>query len=109
MRESVCLLIPRYREASRKEKSLILDAFVAATGYDRKYATRLLNQTSPPPIGRIKRPRERIYGQEVQEALIVAWQAGNGISAKRLVPFLPELVASLERHGHLSLTEAVRS
>ena len=37
----------------------------------------------------------------MREALRIAWSAANGICAKRLVPFLPELVPSLERHGHL--------
>jgi hypothetical protein len=34
--------------------------------------------------------------------------AANGICAKRLVPFLVELIPTLERHGHLSLTDEVR-
>jgi hypothetical protein len=32
----------------------------------------------------------------------------NGVCDKRLVPFLPELVPSLVRHGHLSFTAATR-
>ncbi len=45
----------------------------------------------------------------MQDALVVAWTAANRICAKRLVPFLPELVPALERHGHLTLTDAVRA
>ncbi|MHB8426057.1 MAG: integrase catalytic domain-containing protein [Gammaproteobacteria bacterium] len=45
----------------------------------------------------------------MQEALRLAWLAANRVCAKRLVPFLPDLVASLERHGHLSLSDAVRA
>jgi hypothetical protein len=48
------------------------------------------------------------YGPEVQEALSVVWSAANGICAKRLVPFLPELIPTLERHGHLVVTDEVR-
>ncbi|MCP4165346.1 MAG: transposase family protein [Chloroflexi bacterium] len=44
----------------------------------------------------------------LQEALVVAWTAANCICAKRLAPFLPALVESLERHGHLVLSEEVR-
>jgi hypothetical protein len=44
----------------------------------------------------------------VQAALRVAGEAANGICATRLVPFLPELVPALERHGHLQLTDEVR-
>jgi hypothetical protein len=36
------------------------------------------------------------------------WHAGNQICSKRLVPFMPESVASLEQHGHLNLTDEVR-
>jgi len=44
----------------------------------------------------------------VQDALVIAWAAANRICAKRLVPFLPELVPVLERHGHLTLPDPVR-
>jgi hypothetical protein len=101
-------MAPRYREASAALKHVILDEFVAATGYARKYAIRLL--CHPGERKReIKRPRPPHYGQEVQEALHLAWTAANHICAKRLIPFLPTLVESLERHGHLSLSEEHRS
>lgn len=107
-RQLAMQVAPRYRESSHAQKSAILDEFVAATGYARKYAIRLLtNPTSPPPAA-IKRPRARLYGAEVSEALVVAWRAANGICSKRLVPFLPELVPVLERHGHLVVTGEVR-
>ncbi|MBW2209069.1 MAG: DDE-type integrase/transposase/recombinase [Deltaproteobacteria bacterium] len=109
-RELLAQVGPRYREASSKEKTIILDEFVAATGYARKYAIRLLHEQPAPAVtGKIKRPRERYYGKPTQEALAVAWTAANCICAKRLVPFLPELVRSLEDHGHLTLTAAVRA
>ena len=37
------LLRARYRTASKKEKSVILDEFVKTADYDRKYAIALLN------------------------------------------------------------------
>jgi len=39
----------------------------------------------------------------------VAWAAATYVCAKRLVPFLPDLVASLERHSHLTLSAEVRA
>jgi hypothetical protein len=45
----------------------------------------------------------------VQQALHLAWTAANHICAKRLIPFLPTLVDSLERHGHLHLSEEGRT
>jgi len=100
---------PRYRAAPLQQKRAILDEFVAATGYARKYAIRLLAQPVVPPPRPIVRPRMRQYGPAVVEALTVAWAATNYVCAKRLVPFLPELVASLERHGHLALRPEVRT
>ena len=93
----------RYREASATRKTVILDEFVAATGYARKYAIRLLSQPISPVVT-IQRHRAPRYGPDVQQALHVAWMAANHICAKRLIPFLPTLIDSLERHGHLQLT-----
>jgi len=108
-RELLAQTGPRYRAAPRQQKRTILDEFVAATGYARKYAIRLLGQPSVPPPAPITRSRARVYGPDVVDALTVAWAAANYVCAKRLVPFLPELVASLERHGHLTLSAEVRT
>jgi hypothetical protein len=108
-RQLVVQVAARYREAGHSQKSVILDEVVAATGYARKYAIRLLTNPDLPPPATIIRPRARLYGPEVQEALVVAWRAANGICSKRLIPFLPELIPVLERHGHLVATDAVRA
>lgn len=105
-RELLAQVAPRYTEASHAQKTVILDEFLATTGYARKYAIRLLARPVAPP-GPIRRPRAPRYGPAVREALRVAWAAVNGICAKRLVPFLPELVPALERHGHLAVTAEV--
>jgi hypothetical protein len=107
-RELVERMAPQYRAASRSQKMLLLDTFVAMTGYVRKYATWLLNhpEASRP---RIRPVRPVHYGPEVQQALYLAWKATNQICAKRLIPFLPTLIETLERHGHLHLTEKCRS
>lgn len=107
-RELVEQMAPQYRAASRKQKMLLLDTFVAMTGYVRKYAMWLLNHPveSGPSIS-YARPVHN--GPEVQEALYLAWNAANRICAKRLIPFLPTLVEALERHGHLHLTKEHRS
>jgi hypothetical protein len=106
-RELLVQVAPRYRAARHGERSAILDEFIAVTGYDRKYAIRVLLGPIQPPAP-IRRPRAARYGREVQEALATAWSAANGICAKRLVPFLVELIPTLEQHGHLRLTDEVR-
>jgi len=107
--ELLARVAPRYREADRKEKTIILNEFIASTGYKRKYAIRLLCMREIPATKTIKRPRSRYYGKDVQEALLVAWAAANYIASKRLAPFLEELVPALERHGYIKLTEDVRT
>lgn len=107
--ELLTQVVPRYREANRKHKSIILNEFIASTGYARKYAIRLLTMLDVALPGPIQRPRERRYGAEVQNALRISWQAANYIGSKRLAPFLEELVPVLERHGYLGLSEEIRN
>ncbi len=107
-RELLQQIAPRYREASPALKTIILDEFIAATGYARKYAIRLLRHPVETKLT-IQRPRPPHYGPEVQQALHLAWTAANHICAKRLIPFLPTLVESLERHGHLHLSQECRT
>jgi hypothetical protein len=83
-------MAPRYQEASRAQKIVLLDQFVALTGYVRKYAIQLLNHPEEPKP-RSQQARLPHYGLEVQQALLLAWKAGNQICAKRLIPFLPTL------------------
>ncbi len=108
-RELLVQVAGRYRDVTGHQKSRILDEFVAATGYARKYAIRLLTQPELLPVKPLTRPRARRYGPEVQAALEMTWAAANQVCAKRLVPFLPDLVASLERHGHLTLSDEARA
>ena len=100
-RELLAVTAPRYRTAHRAERSCILEEFVASTGYHRKYALTLLNHPLSKAPARTKRQRVRHYPLAVQQALITCWHATNGICSKRLVPYLPELVAVLERQGEL--------
>lgn len=96
----------RYRGATKAEKGAMLDEFCRTTGYHRKAAVRLLRE-SRPRAGR--RARGRRYGLEVATALGQVRAAAGDICAKRLVPFLPELVPLLERHGELRLDAETRA
>jgi hypothetical protein len=101
----------RYLKGNRVEKGRILDEFVAATGYHRKAAVRLLRHGVPGDTGgqrkrRGGRPRE--YSAVVIGALRVAAEASGWICGKRLAPFLGELVPALEAEGALRLEPADR-
>jgi hypothetical protein len=48
-REYLAVIYARYRRAGLQEKQLILSEFCRNTGYNRKYAIRLLNGPWPDP------------------------------------------------------------
>ena len=108
-RELLAAVAPRYRTAQGKERTHILEEFVASTGYHRKYALVLLNHPLTKAAARKPRQRPRRYSLVVQQALLTCWHATNGICSKRLVPYLPELVAVLERVGELRLDAETKS
>jgi hypothetical protein len=98
----------RYQQSSKKEKTKILEEFVAIIGCHRKHAIRLLNsndnnELQPRPCGR------RVYDEAVKDALIILWEAADRICSKRLKSILPVLVETLERKGHLNLAPEVKS
>jgi hypothetical protein len=102
-------LRPQYLKANRKEKKQLLNGFVTATGYNRKHAITLLKVAAEKiEKRRQKRQRKRVYDDKVWQALVQVWRAANRICSKRLVPFLPDLVESMERFGHLSLASETR-
>ena len=98
----------RYRGSSRKDKSRILDEFIAVTGHHRKHGIRLLGQSgaSGDQVSGVK--GRRIYDEAVREAVILVWEASDRICGKRLKAALPHMVESMESHGHLDLDPEVR-
>lgn len=95
-----------YHHGNLVEKTQLLDTIVTATGYDRKYLIRILHGKISGLRG--KRTRKSQYGEEFCEALCFIWEACGYICAKRLVPFIPQFVTALEKHGHLNTTAKVR-
>lgn len=106
-RELLVAVQPRYLKASRKGKTQILDEFIAATGYHRKHALRLLKKGHPRGMQQ-RRGRSKIYQGEVVTALIRIWEICGRICSKRLRPFLPEMVTVLERCGEMKLAPDVK-
>jgi hypothetical protein len=81
----------RYQRANREGKQSLLTEFCLNTGYNRKYAIRLLN--GPPPGKEAEQPRRRrrglSYGQEVLAILVAVWEAAGYPWSVRLKALLP--------------------
>lgn len=95
-RELVEVIHPRYFKATKAVKQQIMDEFIAATGYHRKYANRLLKH-GVKPRGYKRSGRSKVYQGEVVKVLEGIWEICGRICSKRLHPFLPEIVTVLER------------
>ena len=91
-------LAPRYAHVGKREKGQILDQVCQVTGYTWKHAVALLKHP-PPDEPLVKRTRHRSpsYGPAEVELLQFCWLVTDGICAKRLAPFLPELLRRLRR------------
>ena len=99
----------RYRSLSRAGKQLLLNELQALTGYHRKSLLRRLNQQPDHRQASLRGQHRRRYGPEVVEALVPLWEASDRLCGKRLHALLPQLVESLEHHGHLHLEQGVRA
>jgi 5S rRNA maturation endonuclease (ribonuclease M5) len=81
-------LIPRYRDASKAERTEILDHLCAVFSIHRKHAIRLL--AHPPPRHDLRPGRPRQYDQTtLLPPLLAIWKATNLICSKRLAKCLP--------------------
>lgn len=104
-------LAGRYQRASKRQKMLMLDEFVAITGYNRTYAAWALRHSAGPGQPVKKKPpqlRTRKYGEDEFKALRKIWAVLSMPSGKRLAPYMEEIVKVMERCGELELAPAVR-
>lgn len=106
IREYLATQRVRYRLASRAGRRRLLDEVVAVTGYHRKAVIRCLRDTLRPRVSGAPVGRPRQYGPAVAVAAQVLWEAAGQIGAKRLQPFVPELLARLTACGELALSPA---
>jgi len=93
----------RYAKASKKERTIILDEFVATTGYHRKHGIALLRghrdwRRSATPYHRLRR---RIYGDEEKRAVLHLGDMFDQIDSKRLRAAMDAELDTLRQQGHL--------
>ena len=96
----------RYRQASRKEKSGILDEFVKTTGYHRKHATAVLNGRRERVTGPVRRPRRAQYAVEEANALATLADLFDDICSKRLRAAMDVELPRLYQTGALRISSA---
>jgi len=110
-RELALAVSARYSAASKAEKTKILDEFVQSSGLNRKYAIGVLrrpDRRGPSWTPVLPRRRRRKYGLDVQFPFLIVWRVSGGLCPKRLIPFLPELLATLERFEEIDVCPNVR-
>jgi hypothetical protein len=95
----------RYREASRKERTTMLDEFVKTTGYHRKHAIAVLNRRRERVQGPVQRPRRAVYGTEEAAALVILADLFDNICAKRLRAAMDVELPRLYQSGVLPISQ----
>ncbi len=114
----------RYQRASKKQKGVILNEFIALTGYNRSYASHVLRNLGKRIFIRVKgetvavvlgqprhkavRQRKRIYDEKVLHVLRSIWLISDYICGKRLAPLLKEIIPRLEKFKEIKLNAKTR-
>ena len=98
----------QYLKANRTKKGLLLDEFVALTGYNRNYAARALRHQQLVRPVRKKRPGRVTYGNDVRDALEKIWTILDYVCGKRLVAVLPDVLERLIERGEISVSSETR-
>lgn len=120
-RSATKVTAPRYQKAHKKQKGIILNEFMALTGYERDYAASVLrshgrkvrinkNKVLVADITKTcRKPRQRIYDALVISALITIWYIMDCICGKRLAPMLKDIIPVLEKYREIQLAAGTRT
>ncbi len=96
----------RYAQASKSARALMLDEFVATTGYHRKHASALLagKRQWRDPKQPLHRHRRALYTEADQQALFWLVALFDDIGSKRLRVAMDTELPNLRRQGHLKVS-----
>lgn len=97
----------RYRRAKRRQRSQMLDEFVATSGYHRKYAIALLRGTVAQAEAGTRKPRRKRYTELDRQALRRLAALFDQIGSKRLRVALDATLPALCANGFLKVSQEV--
>jgi hypothetical protein len=100
-RELLRSIIQRYRAAGRKDKQRILDEFVEATGYHRKYAVALLHKTAESPLTTERKPRQLMNSPLPADLLDLKARFDHWRSTR---PYIRQQIPDELRHAALEMS-----
>lgn len=102
--ELLGLMQRRYQDASREERTAMLNHFVKTTGYHRKHAIRVLGAKPAGDRKPIKRPRQAVYGEAEAQALLELLDLFDGICSRRLRAAMDVELPRLYFAGKISMS-----
>ena len=97
----------RYRRASKKQKTRLLNEARRRTRLNRKVLIRKLAHPAPPKRNEEEAGRKASYGAEVVTALVQVWEIFDFPCGQRLAPGLREEVGRLRTSGELRCSDEV--
>ena len=113
----------QYRRSTKKKKSELLSTYCKATGYNRKYAIRLLSTWGKVKMvrvdgklirlkagGRIQKTypeRSKIYDEAFQRALVKIWEFSDFMCGKRLVAFIKVIATFIQGNELFAFTDEI--
>ncbi len=101
-------LKPRYLRANKSEKSKMLKEFCQNTGYNRKYAVRILSPSHEYRSKVINRQSHYSYTNEDVFWLKKIWEIMDYACGQRLAPQLAEIIDKLVFFKELNIPEATQ-
>ncbi len=109
-KELISTVKSRYLKADKEGKGKILDEFCQNTGYNRKYATRILQAGYDNNLvkSRGRKPRKKIYNSEVILPVIKIWELLEYPCGQRLKPALMPIADSLIRCNELTISDDIK-
>lgn len=110
-KELIDQIKPRYLQADRIAKGLMLDEFCLNTGYNRNYAIQIMQADCD--YHRVKRDgrktRKRKYGGDVMRVVVKIWELLEYPCGVRLKPSLIPMADALVRSNEMIVNNSVRS